>query len=339
MGFPELSVLLPVFDAIEYLPTCLQSLKRQTYREFEVVAVDDGSGDGSAELLDEWAHSDRRIRVLHRVHEGLVPALNAGLAECRAPLVARMDADDVAHPRRLERQIAYLVENPEIDVVSCLVQSFPRRVVGEGYRIYEAWLNGLVTHGAMAAQLFVESPLAHPSAMFRAHVVSDVGGYRDNDWPEDYDLWLRLFESGQQFAKVPEVLYFWREHESRLTRTNSCYSKDAFLRCKAHHLARGPAAPPAGVVLWGAGVTGRRLARYLIGEGVTIRAVVDIDPSKIGRALRGLPIISPGELPALLKERSSIVVTSVASRGARDLIRKRLQAMGLEEGADFWCAA
>lgn len=339
MGLPRVSVLLPVFDAVEFLPACIESLRRQRFREFEVVAVDDGSSDGSSDLLDEWARADQRVRVLHREHEGLVAALNAGFAACRAALVARLDADDVAHPRRLERQISYLEQHPEVDVVSCLVRSFPWQTVAQGFRLYEAWLNGLVTNDGMAGERFVESPLAHPSAMFRKDVVSAAGGYRDLDWPEDYDLWLRLFESGHRFVKVPELLYFWREGARRLTRTDARYSKDSFLRCKAHYLARGPAASPSTVVLWGAGVTGRRLARYLMAEGVTIAAVVDIDPAKIGRSLRGLPIISPDGLPGLLRERNPVVVTAVASRGARELIRARLQALGLEEGAGFFCAA
>ena len=99
---PIVSVLLPVRDAEPFLAACIASLERQTLRAFEVVAVDDGSIDGSADMLEGWATRDPRVRLLRRQAAGLITALNAGLERCSAPFLARMDADDVSHPRRLE---------------------------------------------------------------------------------------------------------------------------------------------------------------------------------------------------------------------------------------------
>lgn len=338
MEQPSVSVLLPVRDALPTLDTCLWSLQRQTLERFEVVAVDDGSIDGSGVLLDGWAAIDRRIRVLHQSADGLVAALNLGLARCSAPLVARMDADDVSHPRRLELQVAYLERHPNVGVVSCLVQHFPRRGVGQGFRIYEAWLNSLRDHEQMARERFIESPLAHPSAMVRRRVLLRAGGYHDMGWPEDYDLWLRLFDAGVRFAKVDKPLFFWREHGRRLTRRDPRYAPTAFLQCKAHYLARGPLAAADRVVVWGAGPTGRALSRWLIDEGVGIAAFIDIDPDKIGRRARGRPIEPPERLGRLLTPRTK-VLAAVGSRGARQLIRERLNACELKEGADYWCVA
>ncbi len=338
MTAPSVSVLLPVRDAAPHLAACLRSLARQTLTDHEVVAVNDGSRDGSAVLLEDWAARDPRLRVLHLKPSGLVATLNAGLEACRAPLVARMDADDVSHPRRLELQEALLAADPGVGVASCLVRQFPWREVGEGGRIYERWLDSLVTHDEMARERFVEAPLAHPSATVRRRVLVDAGGYRDLGWPEDYDLWLRLFERGARFAKVDRVLYFWREHQDRLTRSDPRYATDAFLRCKAHFLGRGPLAGASRVVVWGAGRTGRRLSRYLVEEGVQIAAFVDIDPAKVGRSVRGRQIVAPAQLSPLLGP-GTVVLAAVASRGARDLIRARLHALGLTEGESYWCAA
>jgi len=338
MERPSVSVLLPVRDAAPTLETCLWSLHRQTLEPVEVVAVNDGSRDGSGELLDRWAAGDRRRHVLHQAADGLVAALNLGLARCSAPLVARMDADDVSHPRRLELQAAYLEQHPEVGVVSCLVQHFPRGGVGEGFRIYEAWLNSLRHHEQMARERFIESPVAHPSAMVRREVLTSAGGYHDMGWPEDYDLWLRLFDAGVRFAKVGRPLFFWREHGRRLTRSDRRYAPASFLRCKAHYLARGPLAAADRVVVWGAGRTGRALSRWLIGEGVGIAAFIDIDPDKIGRRARGRPIEPPERLDRLLTPRSR-VLAAVGSRGARQLIRERLNALGMTEGVNYWCVA
>ncbi|RMH15316.1 MAG: glycosyltransferase [Acidobacteria bacterium] len=340
MARPAVSVLLPVRDAGRHLEACLESLARQSFDDFEVVAVDDGSRDGSAAVLDRWAARDRRFAVLHRPPAGLIAALNAGLERCRAPLVARMDADDVAAPRRLELQVRAFAEEPRLDVVSCLVRHVPWQHVGEGFRVYERWLNGLLSHRDILRERFIESPIAHPSAMVRRQRLLEVGGYRDRGWPEDYDLWLRLAARGARFAKVPQVLHFWREHAGRLTRVDRRYAVERFLECKAHHLLRGPLRRAPRVIVWGAGQTGRRLSKHLLRGGAPIAAFVDVDRRKIGRRLRGLPIHDAARLEELRQPGDDgVVLAAVSSRGARALIRRRLAAAGLEEGGDFWCVA
>jgi len=338
MAVPAVSVLLPVRNAAPWLEDSLASLARQTLPEFEVIAVDDGSNDGSGDLLENWADRDPRFTVIHQQARGLVTALNRGLEHCRAPLVARMDADDISHPQRLELQATFLASRPEVGVVSCLVRHFPSHQVATGFRLYEDWLNSLRNHDEMERERFIESPVAHPSVMVRREVLTEVGGYRDAGWAEDHDLWLRLFEAGAIFAKLDQFLFFWREHGERLTRTDPRYSVPSFLRCKAHYLSRGPLAAIAKVVLWGAGQTGKRLSKFLMEEGVEIEAVVDIDPAKIGGTLRGIPVIAPDDLKEHLGE-STVVLAAVASRGARELIRARLNELGLEEGNAFWCVA
>ena len=338
MPQPRLSVLLPVHNAEPFLERCLTSLWRQTLVDLEVVAVDDGSTDRSPQALSEHQQQDRRLRVIRQPHRGVVAALNRGLDECRSPIVARMDADDVAHPRRLQAQLETLEARPDIGVVSCLVRIFPASRIAGGYREYERWINNLGRHDEMARERFVESPVAHPSVAMRRHLLAQAGGYRDCGWPEDYDLWLRLFESGVRFTKVPQILHFWMDRPGRLSRIDNRYDKDAFLRCKAHYLACGPLAGRERLVVWGAGRTGRRLMRFLRDEGVTAAAVVDIDPAKIGRTISGAPVIDPRGLPPIL-EQGTVVVAAVASRGARELIRERLLSFGLAEGRSFWCAA
>lgn len=338
MAIPTVSVLLPVRNAAGWLDAALASLVRQTLADIEVVAVDDGSSDGSAELLDRWARRQPRLTVLHRPARGLVAALNDGLDRCRAELVARMDADDISHPLRLELQARLLARRPDITVASCLVRHFPSRRVADGYRLYERWLNSLTDHESMARERFVEAPVSHPSVMVRRRALVAAGGWRDVGWPEDYDLWLRLFERGDHFAKIERTLFFWREHGNRLTRTDDRYSVPSFLRCKAHFLARGPLRRAGRVILWGAGRTGRRLAAALLREGVAIHRVVDIDPAKIGTTMRGVPVIAADDLSRQL-EPDAVVLAAVASRGARELIRARLIQLGLCEGRNFWCAA
>ena len=138
--------------------------------------------------------------------------------------------------------------------------------------------------------------------------------------------------------EVERYLYFWREHAERLTRVDARYSVENFLRCKAKYLLSGPLADCERVVVWGAGQTGRRLSKHLLRDGAPIEAFVDIDPEKIGSTLRKKPIIDPDELSALIG-RGTVVLAAVGSRGARELIRGRLNAIGLREGREYWCVA
>ncbi len=338
---PAVSVLLPCYNAAETLEETLESLTRQTLSDFEVVAVDDGSQDDTLGMLRDWAARDSRFRVLSCPHGGVIEASAAGLRACKARFVARMDADDRAHPQRLEKQVDYLEEHPEVAAVSCLVRAFPSESVREGFRIYVEWLNSLVSDEDIKREIFVESPLPNPSVTFRAEWLERMGGYRERGWPEDYDLYLRMYLAGAKFAKIPQVLLKWREHPKRITRTDSRYSLENFLRAKAHFLKRGPLADRDAVIIWGAGMMGRRLGKLLMREeDVPVVVFVDIDPRKIGKTRRGKPIISPEELPDWWRRcQNPAVLAAVGARGARGIIRARLNAFGLREGRDWWAAA
>jgi hypothetical protein len=251
-----------------------------------------------------------------------------------------MDADDRMHPKRLQAQVDFLAANPEVALVSSLVRGFPAGRLRKGFQIYIEWLNSLTTHEAMLREIYVESPLCHPSVTFRKSAVIELGGYQERGWAEDYDLWLRMAQSGYTFAKIPEDLLEWREHSNRLTRTDSRYSLENFIRAKGHYLAKGPLQDRDGVFIWGAGMHGRRLSKHLMRAGVKVVAFIDIDPKKIGRTRRGRPIIAPDDLMDRWREQSSpALLAAVGSRGARPLIRQQLSALGLKEGRDWWAAA
>jgi GT2 family glycosyltransferase len=337
---PQVSVLMPCFNAALSVEESLDSLARQSLVDFEAILVDDGSKDGTLDVLKRWAARDDRFRVLRQSHQGIIAALNTGLAACRAPLVARMDADDRSHPRRLERQLDYLRSNPEIAVAGCLVTGFPPENVREGFQVYLNWLNSLVDDVNIRREIFIESPLAHPSVMVRREWYEAAGGYQDHGWPEDYDLWLRLYLLGAGFGKVPEFLLEWRETAGRLTRRDRRYSLENFLRAKACYLVQGPLKGRDAVMIWGAGMMGRRLGKQLERRGVPLRLFVDIDPRKIGRTRRGWPIARPEELLQWWGRFSHpVLLAAVGARGARPLIRQQLIDLGLVEGRDWWSAA
>jgi glycosyltransferase involved in cell wall biosynthesis len=335
-----ISVLMPCYNASETIDEAIASIADQTFTSWEMVVVDDGSSDGTPEKVEAWVAGDHRIRLLRQGHAGIVVALNAGWRACRSALIARMDADDRSHLERLARQVEQMDADANLAVVSCLVEPFPAEQVREGFRVYVDWLNGLISTDDIRREMFVEAPVAHPSALIRRAWLERLGGYEDHGWPEDYDLWLRLHLAGARFMKVPERLFFWREHPARLTRTDSRYSIENFLRAKAHYLVGGPLRERRSVILWGAGQMGRRLSKHLLNEGAPLIGFVDIDPKKIGRKRRGQPVISPRDLASLWNSSDRpIVLAAVGTRGARELIRGQLTDLGLREGHDWLAVA
>jgi glycosyltransferase involved in cell wall biosynthesis len=336
---PSVSVVLPVFNGGASLASAINSIQRQTWKNWELIVVDDGSTDATHEIVHRLARSEPRLRVITRPHRGIVSALNLALAEARAPIIARMDADDEAHADRFADQLALLEREPQTGLVGSLVEFGGDRARAGGYALHVDWINSVVTPDEISIQRFVESPFAHPSVMFRRELVERYGGYREGDFPEDYELWLRWLEAGVQMTKVPRVLLSWQDWAGRLSRQDPRYSVDAFYRCKAVYLARWLRThldPSRQLLIWGAGRPTRRRADHLVEQGSVIAGYIDIDPSKIGRSLRGRSVLAPGDIPSA---PTCFVLGYVAKRGARDLARSHLQSRGFVEGRDFLMAA
>lgn len=335
---PRVSVLMAVRNADRTLGDAIASIVGQSFRDWELLIVDDHSTDESSRIIGGFVGRDRRIKPLTAPSRGLVPALNAGLAAARGEYVARMDADDVCQAERLAEQVALLDSRPELGVASCLVNFGGDPVAGEGYALHVEWLNTLLTPEAIALNRFVESPLANPSAMFRRSLIRRFGGYREGDFPEDYEFWLRLLEGGVRMAKVPRVLFTWRDSPDRLTRRDARYRPEAFYAIKSGYLAREVERRRAGrsVWVWGAGRVTRKRAELLAGHRTSIAGYIDIDPAKTRASRLPVPVLPPDAMPG---PDDSFVLGYVGNRGARDLVRSRLVSRGFTEGSDFLMAA
>ena len=211
---PAISVVLPVRNGERFLREAVDSVLAQTFEDFELIVVDDGSSDLTRSILR--GYDDRRLRVLERPPEGLVSALNAGLAAARAPLIARMDADDVSAPGRLGRQRRRIDASPRCGMVATW-----SRVLDENGREVRVEVLPLDS-GDLSRRLLLRNPFRHGSTLLRKDAVDGVGGYRDDyGHSEDYDLWVRLVRMGWSLAVVPEVLYGYREHRDAITRTDA----------------------------------------------------------------------------------------------------------------------
>jgi GT2 family glycosyltransferase len=329
-----ISVLLPYKDARSTLLDAARSVLDDLGADDELVAIDDGSRDGGDAVITELAAADRRVIAVATGGVGISKALMLGLDRARGEYIARMDADDVSHRGRFAAERRLLEEDDALGAAGV-------RIALEGGEAglarYVAWQNGLVTKEDHARAIYIESPLCHPSVMLRRRALEAVGGWHDPPWPEDWDLWLRLHRAGFGLAKVPEVFFTWRRAAGNLTTSDPRYAIERLLEARATYLAKELAGRSFGV--WGAGQTGRRLARALEAHGLRAAFFIDIDPKKIGRTARGAPILAPDAALERVRTTNEMVVVAVGAPGARDLVREHVTARGLLEGRAFVCAA
>jgi glycosyltransferase involved in cell wall biosynthesis len=231
----QVSVLMPAYNSEKYVTQAIESVLAQTWRDFELIVIDDGSTDNTLEMIQKCAAQDPRIRVITQPNAGLSATLNRGIGMAANEWIFRMDHDDLMRPNRIERQLAFIAEHPELSVASSLVRHIDGkdRVIGRDNSklfTYEAIdrviaANGLVSFG-------------HPTVAFRKSAVLAVGGYRKAFFPaEDADLWNRLVEKGYKMLVQPEYLLDYRMHGSsatisdqRLTIMKVHWLKDCALR-------------------------------------------------------------------------------------------------------------
>jgi glycosyltransferase involved in cell wall biosynthesis len=315
---PAISVLLPVRNAAPWLAVSLDSLWRQSERDFEVIAVDDGSTDASGSILEEAARREPRLTVVRTAHRGLPAALNTAFARARAPLIARHDADDLSHRRRFERQRAMLAGDPGVAVAGCRVRLFPAAATGAGMRRWAAWHNALLDHDAIAGEVLIDSPLAHGTALIRREWLERAGGWEERGWPEDLDLWIRLLRTGARFAKHPGTFYGWRQHRGSATRRDPRYHRRRFIALKLEALKLDFLGGRRRATVVGVGAS---LARSLAAIGTL---GVAVEACAAGRP--ATDVVSRLEPPAILVFMSPV---------ARRRWRQALEARGWSERRDF----
>jgi glycosyltransferase involved in cell wall biosynthesis len=213
MTNPAISVAMSVYNGEQFLALAIESILAQTFTDFEFLILDDGSKDGSAAIIDAYAAQDSRIRAIHRENKGLIVSLNQLIEESRAPLIARMDCDDISLPERFAKQMAFLKANPEYGVVGSWTADIDEN--GEPYPIEGD--DHATTHEGFLAAIAKGPLLCHPSVLMRREAVLAVGGYHAAfQHCEDFDLWLRL-AGVTRLCSLPERLVKYRHWTNQVS--------------------------------------------------------------------------------------------------------------------------
>lgn len=216
MASPKITVVMSVYNNAGYVEKAIDSILAQTFRDFEFIIINDGSTDGSVEILDRYAAQDNRIKLVHQSNAGLVAALNTGISLARGDFIARMDGDDISLADRFQKQVDFLDAHPDIGAVGSWVtvideQGEPR--AGGPDNPTDPW--------QLRDNLAKGTPILHPTAMMRRALVQQIGGYRAvYTHCEDYDLWLRFSEISS-LANVPERLLLYRFYGGQVSRKHA----------------------------------------------------------------------------------------------------------------------
>lgn len=331
---PRVSILLPCRNAAAHLPESIASLEAQSFGDFEVLTMDEGSEDRTYEVLYDWAQRDGRVRLLRTRGRGRAAALATLLAAARGELVARLDAHHVSGAERFSAQVRYLRRDSRLAACGVRVRFTPGSR-GDITERHFRWLNAPYEPDAIARDIFTGSPIPPATLMVRRSVLLGVGGYRDMGWPADYDLQLRLWAAGYRLSTVPEVLIHARAGSPGDSRVEPGYAGGAVLRCKVHFLRRTLLAARGDAVIIGAGPLARRLARELRRQGGHVLAFVDTRSDRLGRGIEGAQVVAPPALETPGPLQSALLIIALGVPAARDRVRADLTAQGLREMDDF----
>jgi len=293
---PILSIIMPVKNAMPYLKECLSSILDQTFKHWELIAINDGSIDASGFTLTQFAKQDNRIRVITNHGHGIVDALRTGFDCSRGKFITRMDADDIMPVKKLELFMDSIPTNTEepFVITGHVKYMASNKALGEGYIKYAEWLNALNEHSSHWEEIYKECVIASPNWLCSKKHLECIGGIENNCYPEDYELCFRWYKHHFKVIPIKQITHIWRDHSNRTSRSSAHYSDNRFIALKAKMLIELESTKHTELVLWGAGKKGKLMAQTLQKMFSNFTWVCN-NPNKIGKIIYNVQLIDSQE--------------------------------------------
>jgi len=335
MHTPLVSIVIPFKNTENYLEDCLNSILKQTYSNFEVLAVDDSSTDSSKEIVRTFSTKDSRIKVFDASGVGIIPALQLAYSKAEGLFITRMDADDIMTPNKLDIMVNALLKNGEKHLAIGQVTYFSKQGISNGYFRYEQWLNSLTKTGNNFAEIYKECVIPSPCWMAYKTDFDACGGFNSERYPEDYDLAFRFYEHHLQCIPCSEVLHLWRDYATRTSRTSAHYAENHFLDLKINYFLKLDYQKNANLVIWGAGTKGKTMAKKLLKKNIDFSWVCD-NVHKIGKNIYGKKMNAYTQLETL---KNAQILVTVANQKEQKFIKNYLHALPKQsvQGYFFFC--
>ncbi len=332
MQDPLISILIPFKNTAEFLPECLQSIINQTYTNWELLIVDDGSTDESFKLVENFSKKDCRIHLFRNSGNGIIEALRLAFNKSKGDFITRMDSDDVMSQNKLEVLSNNLTKHGKQNVAIGLVNYFSKTGIGDGYSKYEKWINHLTIHGSNYSEIYKECVIPSPCWMVHRKDLVDADAFNPNLYPEDYDLAFRFYEKDYTCIPCSIVLHQWRDYSTRASRTDPHYAHNNLLDIKLHYFLKLDYNKKRPLTIWGAGDKGKTIAKALKEREIPFHWICD-NPNKIGRDIYGQELKSFRFLKQIKNPQSII---TVANTQAQRQIRSYLKNLNLQSMRDYF---
>ncbi|MFY0598626.1 MAG: glycosyltransferase family 2 protein [Cyclobacteriaceae bacterium] len=330
---PLVSIVMAVKDTAPYLRDCIQSILKQTYQNWELIAVNDHSTDESPDILKEYTLLDSRVRFFNSDKPRLIPTLQVGMKQAKGDLINRMDSDDKMPLDKLEVLVDEWKKYGKGTIIAGGTRHFvDEGEVGGGFIKYEEWLNGVAKSSSHYQEIYTECVIPSHCWIIHKDDFASVGGFDPVVYPEDYDLCFRFYKQKLQVVGIDKVLHFWRDRSNRISRTWEEYKDNRYFDLKLRYfyeLDRNLSRP---LVVWGAGRNGKDLVKEIKGYESEINWVCD-NEKKIGKDIYEIRLTHCNSIPKLTNPQILIVV---ASPNERDKIKIQLDLWEKKMAKDFW---
>lgn len=327
------TIIMAVKDTAIYLHECMDSIIAQTYTNWELIAVNDHSSDGSDRILQEYASKDPRIRFYNSDQPKLIPTLQVGYAQTKGTLINRMDSDDIMPNDKLETLVAAWQKYGKGTVIAGGTAHFVEEgEVGDGFLKYEKWLNKVAKTSTHYQEIYKECVIPSHCWIIHKEDFDAVGAFDPLVYPEDYDLCFRFYRKGLQVIGIDKILHHWRDRSNRISRTWDEYKDNRYFDLKLrffYELDRDRSRP---LVLWGAGRNGKDMAKLLQSYNDTFYWVCD-NQKKIGKDIYDVRIHHCNDIPTLENPQIMIVVSSPDGKIE---INELLSTWNKKRVTDFW---
>ncbi|SIQ74388.1 glycosyltransferase family 2 protein [Maribacter ulvicola] len=326
------SILIPFKNVERYFEECLKSIQNQTYKNWEVVAVNDNSSDNSLVIANKFAAVDQRFKILSNNESGIITALRKAYKHSSGNFISRMDADDHMSPDRIEVMVNSLIQERKGSLAVGKVKYFSRTGVNDGYNRYEKWLNKLTATADNFNEIYKECVIPSPCWMVHKEDFEASGAFNPDRYPEDYDLAFRFYELGLKCIPCTTTLHYWRDYDNRTSRTSEHYAQNYFLDIKLHYFLKLEYKKTEKLVVWGAGKKGKTIANSLVEKNIPFQWVCD-NEKKIGKDIYGVRLNHYSELKDI---KNAKTIITVANEDDQTMIKSFFAALGQIPAVDYF---
>ncbi len=326
------SILIPFKNTERFLYDCLDSVCSQTYKNWEILAVNDQSTDASKRLVESLSAKEGRIKLINNSGKGIIEALRTAYGKSNGQLITRMDSDDIMAPNKLRTMVDALLKHGKGRLAIGQVKYFSDQSIGDGYARYEKWLNSLTETGSNYSEIYKECVIPSPCWMVFREDLNACGAFTPDRYPEDYDLAFRFYEMGLKCIPCNQVLHHWRDYDTRTSRTSEHYAQNYFLDIKLHYFLKLDYNPNRPLTVWGAGKKGKEIVKGLQKKNIPFEWLCD-NPKKIGQEIYGKEMLHYSKLEAL--ENSQSIIT-VANEEAQTIIKGYFRKLRQKHMLDYF---